>query len=253
MDLKRQTKETYKGPQDLASLLNADEWSPTSLFPQPARLDTNIFPSRPQPYLDLIKRLSQNGRPDLKYLYSELRRQFGGLHAERSRAVVLEYFDHSLAPQNVPFPTSNDLERYLKRTTMPSCSRLYILEDISVNYVDIFGTYFSIEPSFWARHLRTVDRETSKTAGPVCTLPSVRSGDSSISFIYPEYSIIDDADEKFSEEPKIRTADSLFADCNLYRRIMLIPPGEFYDGIALVNRRATFWSRMNSGGTWDGK
>jgi hypothetical protein len=40
----------YKGPQDLPSLLNANEWSPTTLFPQPKSLNRIAFPSdRPQP------------------------------------------------------------------------------------------------------------------------------------------------------------------------------------------------------------
>jgi hypothetical protein len=91
MPSEQKTQEIpYKGPQDQASLLNADEWSPTSLFPQLALSDRNAFPPKPQPYLDLIKRLLEKGRPDLKYLWSELYRQNGGLYVERSRA-VLEY------------------------------------------------------------------------------------------------------------------------------------------------------------------
>jgi hypothetical protein len=68
----------YQGPQDLPSLLNANEWSPSTLFPRPKPLDRIAFPpKRPQPYLDLIKRLSGNRHPDLKYLRSELDRQNG--------------------------------------------------------------------------------------------------------------------------------------------------------------------------------
>jgi hypothetical protein len=119
--------------------------------------------------------------------------------------------------------------------------------------VEALGSQFSIEPSFWTQHLRTTDRETSKTAGIVSALPSIKSLDTSFSLIYLEHTILDDPVGKFTEEPRIRNAKSLFADCNPYRKITLTRPGEFYDGVPVVNRRASFWSRVNPGGSWDGK
>jgi hypothetical protein len=98
------------------------------------------------------------------------------LHAERSRAAVLEYSNTS-APLQRLFRTPKELEGYLSSLSHTSFNLLYILEDISTNYVEAFGPQFSIEPSFWARHLRTTDRETSKTAGSVSALPSIRSLD----------------------------------------------------------------------------
>jgi hypothetical protein len=56
----------YKGPQDLASLLNSDEWSPTSLFPRHEALDRNAFSPKPQPYLNLIKKTIKKWSPRLK-------------------------------------------------------------------------------------------------------------------------------------------------------------------------------------------
>lgn len=257
MGSQRKTQEkSYQGPQDLASLLNADEWSPTALFPRLKALDRNIFTPRPQPHgphLDLIKKNSKHGHPDLKYLWSELHWQNGWLHAERSRAVVFGYSTTSAAPEQVLFPASTDLEKYWSDPSHTSGNHLYILEDISANYVEAFGSHFSLEPSYWARHLRTADRETSKTAGIVSDLPSIRTSDNSFSLMYTEHTVIDDPVEKFTDEPRIRSAKSLFADCNLYRKISLIRPGEFYDGISTVNRQASFWSRVNPTGNWDGK
>lgn len=250
--LKTQEK-TYKGPRDLASILNSDDWSPTSLFPQPADLDRAAFPPKPQSYLDLIKRLSENGHPDLKYLCSEVHRQGGNVHSERSRAAVLEYPASGSWPRQVHFPKSTDVEKYLCHTSTTSCNRLYILEDISSNYVAAIGSHFLIEPSFWARHLRTPVRETSKTSGGVSHLPSIKRLESSISLMYPECNIIDDLDENFSKDSRIRSsAECLFADCNMYRRISMIRSGEFYDGIGVLHRRASVWSRTNADGTWDG-
>lgn len=258
MDSLHETSEVpYKGTQDIPSLLDPREWSPNSLFKQPpAPVNRDASPNS-QPYVNLIKQLSEKGHPDLKFLSKELQRQNEGTHAERSRTRVLEYSTAGGPPlektSEEPFPSSKALQEYLNGTSRASCNRLYILEDISTNYVELFGSHFEIEPSFWALHLRTTDRETSKTAGDVSALPSIRNLDTSFSLIYPEYSVIDDPIAKLTDDPQILDAKSLFADCNLYRKITMIRPGEFYDGIAAVNRRASFWSRVNKGGSWDSK
>lgn len=52
---------------------------------------------------------------------------------------------------------------------------------------------------------------------------------------------------------KFHCPSALFADTNLYRQVNMIQPGRFYDGVATVCRRASFWSRTNSDGGFDGK
>lgn len=245
----RTTKSPYH-PQDLASLVNNDGWSPTTMFPRPALLDKHTFPLKPQPYLDLIRRLSEKGHPDLKYLSNELLRQNGTLDSERSRAVVLEYSTTgtTIPSQQIPFVTSKNLETYLGDHSSTFCNRPYILEDISANFVEAFGSHFMVELSFWAQHLRTVEWETSKTAGIVSALPSVKSLTGSMSLLYPKYTIIDD-----TEKPRLQDVTGLYADCNVYRNVAMNLPGEFYNGVAKLNWRASIWTRDNSDGTWDGK
>lgn len=241
----------YKGTKDLESLLRADEWSPTSLFPQARRK-----PQPHGPYLKYIELLSKNSRPDLRYLWTELERQNWGCHAERSRVVVIEYSAGGSTPvhsRQKTFPTPQSLKDYLSGALKPTSRRLYIVEDISRDHVEVIGAEFSVEPSFWAQHLRTTDRETSKTATMVSALPSMKTLDASFSLIYPEFTVIDEPADEFTEDPRIRNAESLFADCNLYRRIDLIYPGEFYDGVARISRRASYWSRTNPDGSWDSK
>src|SRR4051794_1745859 len=132
---------TYKGNKDLESLLRTDEWSPTSLFPQ--------IPRKPQPcgpYLKNIEFLSKNGRPDLRYLWKEFERQNWGSHAERSRVVVIEYSaggDLSVPNRQETFSKSQSLREYLGGASKHSCNRIYIIEDISRDYVEVIGAEFS--------------------------------------------------------------------------------------------------------------
>jgi hypothetical protein len=240
------TKGIYKGPHDLYSLQIADEWAPNSSLPRPTPLAEAFVPSKPQPYLDLVTQLSLDGHTELRYLRNELWRAQGTSHAERSRASVLEL--STGRPVHKHFCSSIDLKKYLTSSDQEAQNRLYILEDISTNYVEAFGSHFSIEPSFWARHLRTTRWETSTTAGKVSSLPSMRSGCHSWSLMYLEATYLEGPDLG-----KFHCPTALFADTNLYRQVVMVQPGPFYDGIATVCRRASFWSRKNPAGGWDGK
>ncbi|KFX93732.1 hypothetical protein V490_04723 [Pseudogymnoascus sp. VKM F-3557] len=238
------TKRMYKGPHDLDSLQIADEWAPNASLPQPTPLAGALFPPKLTPYVDIVERLCVSGHTELRYLRNELRRAQGTSHAERSRASVLEL--SAAQPLQKPFHSSIDLENYLSKSANEPQNRLYILEDISTNYVEAFGSHFSIEPSFWARHLRTTNWETSKNASKVTALPSLRNGGHVWSLVYLEATYLEGP--SFG---KFYCPTSLFADTNLYRQITMIKPGRFYDGVATVCRRASFWSRTKSDGGWD--
>lgn len=240
------TKRIYKGPRDLDSLQIAEEWAPNASLPQPIPLAGTFFRSKLMPYVDLVERLSVSGYTELRYLRNELRRAQGTSHAERSRASVLEL--STGRPVHKPFQSSIDLEKYLSSSVQEPQNRLYILEDISTNYVEVFGSHFSIEPSFWARHLRTTNWETSTTAGKVTPLPSMNKGGHVWSLVYLEATYVEGP--SFG---KFHCPTALFADTNLYRQVNMIQPGRFYDGVATVCRRASFWSRTNSDRGWDGK
>ncbi|RDW59922.1 hypothetical protein BP6252_13009 [Coleophoma cylindrospora] len=244
--MKSPRQTSYKGPQDVPNLLNSDEWSPAALFPKPIPLDATAFPPQPQPYLDLIKRLRNNGQSELGYLNAELRRQNGTVHAERSRAAVVEFTSPSVATQPRLFQTSKELTSYLAEANKSSYSHLYIVEDISANYVEAFGSHFAIDPTFWAEHLRTTSWESNQAPGNVSWLPSIKNQGESYSLLY--------SDQLFLQGPKFSTKLPLFADCNIYRKINLFQEGMFYDGIGSVPRRASYWTRVRSGGPdgyWD--
>ncbi|KFY82568.1 hypothetical protein V500_10459 [Pseudogymnoascus sp. VKM F-4518 (FW-2643)] len=222
------TKRMYKGPRDLDSLQIAGEWAPNAYLPQPTPLAGAFFPSKSMPYVDLVERLSVSGHTELRYLRNELRRAQGTSHAERSRASVLELSTER--PVHKPFHNSIDLENYLSRSVQGPQNRLYVLEDISTNYVEAFSLHFSIEPSFWARHLRTTNWETSTTAGKVTPLPSMNKGGHVWSLVYLEATYLEGP--SFG---KFHCPTALFADTNLYRQVNMIQPGRFYDALILVD------------------
>ncbi|RDW65615.1 hypothetical protein BP5796_10307 [Coleophoma crateriformis] len=241
--MKPSRQTSYKGPQDVPDLLNSDEWSPAALFPKPIPLDATAFPPQPQPYLDLVRRLRNNGHSELGYLDAELRRQNGTVHAERSRAAVVEFTSPGVATQPQLFQNSKNLTSYLAGAQQASSSHLYIVEDISANYVEAFGSQFAMDPTFWAAHLRTTNWESNQAPGNVSCLPSIKRQGESYSLLY--------SDQLFLQGPMFSTELPLFADCNVYRKINLFQEGMFYDGIGSVTRRASYWTRAKPDGCWD--
>ncbi|KAJ4376308.1 hypothetical protein N0V83_001591 [Neocucurbitaria cava] len=74
---------------------------------------------------------------------------------EMSRAAVIEYSDEDTSTQTV-FKTSKDLQYYLERSTVEKSSaprrRLFLLEDLSLNYIEALGSQLRIPPSFFGAH-----------------------------------------------------------------------------------------------------
>lgn len=236
---------TIPRKMSLKTILRDDSWSPTLYFPPPLPLgkgSRNI--KRPQPYMDFTEQLADKGRPDLIFLRNELIRTKDTMYAERGRVAVLEYSGRNSVRSRL-FSSSEDLENYMTHRTSEAMGRLYIVEDIAANYVEILGAHFSVDPSIFARQLRTATWESSSTASSAPRLPSTVAHETTFSLRYPE--II-----KFSN-PSIREPQYLFCYCNLYRKIDIVRSEPFYDGVGTINRRISFWSKKRENGAWDGK
>ncbi|TID18844.1 hypothetical protein E6O75_ATG05965 [Venturia nashicola] len=61
----------------------------------------------------------------------------------------------------------------LSRTSAKN-SRLFVLEDITPAYIDAFGLYFDLDPSFFLQHLRNTNWENSIHASDASSLPSTK-------------------------------------------------------------------------------
>jgi hypothetical protein len=227
----------------LQDLLGTDDWCPTSLFPKPPLLGRLPSEGRPQQYINWINRMAESGRLDLKFLRNELNRANGTRDAVRGRAAVLEFWQTGLKPTE--FQDPSHLEKYLAHHPTTPKGRLYILEEIATEYVEAFGTHFSIDPSFFAKHLRTTFWEKNRTASTTSSLPSTRSRECGFSLLYEEAYILNN--------PAVQDASSLYCDSNLYRRFHTTGDGTFYDEVATVTRRISFWPRTQNDETWDGK
>jgi hypothetical protein len=179
--------------------------------------------------------------PILAKLDEVLTRQ--GPSAEDGRAAVIELHDSHVA---VHCPrTSSELLDYmanLEQAPPPSCNRrLYLLEGLPSNYIEILGSRLRIDPDVFARQIDCGYLAVLKDARDIPLLPSHPTSKHSLSLRYYEL-------RDFGEN-----IDSFELICaNQLRRISTTKWKGKFDGIGIVRRKATFWSRMNGAKGWDG-
>jgi hypothetical protein len=179
------------------------------------------------------------------------------------RTTVRTINEHSQVKTN-EFEKWQDLKRDLDNS-QPSCNRLYILEDIGSNWIEVLGPHFSIDPSFFARHLRVTRWENSYTASNAPPLPSSNDDQYSFSLRYPELVIFQKKDYltlsrgvEMEKIEKIGRIGKIFCNTNLYREITFAP---FKHGdcknpywVGIVRRKLSFWSRIDEKTKkWDGE
>jgi hypothetical protein len=179
--------------------------------------------------------------PILAKLDEVLTRQ--GPSAEDGRAAVIELHDSHVAVHRPR--TSSELLDYmanLEQAPPPSCNRrLYLLEGLPPNYVEILGSRLRIDPDVFARQIDCGYLSILKDARDIPLLPSHPTSKHSFSLRYHEL-------RDFGEN-----IDSFELICaNQPRRISTTKWKGKFDGIGIVRRKVTFWSRMNGAEGWDG-
>jgi hypothetical protein len=240
---------------------NDDMWSPTEHF-IPIPLDR---PQEPEQHVKKVATClpclvgqckSHELRPDLRFLAKELERLRRVEDTKIGRVAVLKFSDSS-APEPPVFPNTEELKKDLEKSGESGGRRLYILEDISNENVEIFCSRLSLDPSFFARHLRVTRWESSPYASNAPPLPS-STIDSARSFLlrYPEVVVFPDL-EVFPPPPdEIKSKRCFYCDCHLYREITFTrcPNPKFTpSNIGVIRRKLSFWSQKHNNGAWVGE
>jgi hypothetical protein len=257
------------GPNDITSDTssnndtNDDMWSPTEHF-IPIPLDR---PQEPEQHVKKVATClpclvgqckSHKLQPDLRFLAKELRRLRSVKNTKIGRVAVLKFSD-SPEPFVVP-DADTDIEELKKdlEKSGKSGGRFYILEDISNENVEIFCSQLSLDPSFFARHLRVTRWESSSSASNAPPLPSSAiDGGRSFLLCYPEIAVFPKELVVFPEDGINRRC--YYCDCHLYREITFTkrPDPNSNDfkpsNIGVIRRKLSFWSRKYDNGAWVGE
>ncbi|KIN08852.1 hypothetical protein OIDMADRAFT_141113 [Oidiodendron maius Zn] len=158
-------------------------------------------------------------------------------NARRGRAAALEFFEDHVH-QHL-FNSSNQLSTYMKNsfnskpkngeeTTALPRRTVFILEDISTDFVEVLGFQLQIEPMFFAQQLWQ------------STWDNNRMGRKWFSLQYPQLLSLND-DTLFEANGK------LYCDSNVFRKFSL--PGAslgLFDRVAVIHRRLSYWSEEDT-------
>jgi len=240
-----------KQGDNLAKGAHDGMWSPTDHF--------GFKPLHPPKergqYVKQVDDLAEGARPDLRFLAKELKRLRHKNDTNIGKVAVLKFSNDSAAPEKSDL-NKETLQMDLENSKTDRVRRLYILEDISNEYVEIFGFRLNLDPSFFARHLRVTRWESSSRGSNAPPLPSTINSAQSFSLRYPELVVFP---PWFRAYPKKDNEDkrSYFCDCHLYREITMarLPARNFPpDRVGVIRRKLSFWSsKHDDDNAWVGE
>ena len=144
----------------------------------------------------------------------------------------------------VSFESPESLRSHLLQTASPQESvhrRVYVLENLNLGYIEVFGTHFNIDPCIFATQIRTTNWTAKNDENNTPKLLSCRDPMVSFTLRYNELRIFDDP---IHGGPRL-------IDASAGRQIDTARGMEDFERIGLVRRCASFWSQKKENG-WDG-
>jgi hypothetical protein len=191
-----------------------------------------------RPYTSLVCSMQEN-HPNLANLAAMLK-----VPSENGTATVIKFYDTCVAENRFSeerFSHSTELLDYLNR--QEECSRrLFLLQGLPSNFIEILGSWFNIDPNFYARQIKSGLIELCKEVGEVPLLSSHPTFQESFNIRYLELRQFIDPIWDY----QLRVMDQR-------RRISVSKWNGEFDGVGMVRKSTSAWFRVNKGNGWDGK
>lgn len=193
---------------------------------------------RGQTYSSLVSLLRAKN-PNLSDLEQILTSRDGS--SEHGRAAVIEISDGNVAVCR--FKSSNELLDHMSlHVPRSSCSRrLFLLEGLPANYIEILGSHLQVDPNVFARQIKSGQTEILQGATEAPLLSSHPTSKTSFAMRFHELQDFGDGIQSF---------DLLCA--NQPRRISVTRLNGKFDGVGIVRRKTSFWYRKHGERGWDG-
>ena len=143
---------------------------------------------------------------------------------------------------------------------MPTSRRVILLEGVARNYVEVLGSHFNMDPSFFANQKRPNSWHLDQLGiERTANLPSLNHPRRSFMVRYPEsryFPVKKDGltqlDDKYVKDlDGIRRVD-IFKRIREMNKLRDLKSGAF-NNVAVVGRAASYWSRRYKDVYWDGK
>lgn len=215
----------------------------------------------PGPYATTITSMCSRN-PTLRYGDAK----WMGSDPDSGALTVLEFYENKRISR-IDLKGSEMLKDYLISTSRENPQRrLFLLEGVARNFVQVFGSHFGMDPDFFARQKRTRSWEVAHNGGKTPSLPSLKNPKRSFMIKYLElryFPLVPDETSCQEPKPLIAQVDYSYLEdvtgkrnINVSRKKRPVDSekdiiGEF-DNVGKVSRCASYWGKSYANGGWDG-
>ncbi|KIM98728.1 hypothetical protein OIDMADRAFT_31495 [Oidiodendron maius Zn] len=234
-----------------------------SVLPQQNRRDEHIDGLHLRsagPYAKTIASMCARN-PILRYGESKWRNS----DSDYGALTVLEF--HERDPiSRIDLKGSQMLKSYLLSTSQKHRQRrLFMLEGVARNFVQVLGCHFNMDPEFFARQKRTQLWEVAHKGGKTPSLPSLKNPKRSFMIRYLElryFPLVPGENSHKSSESFMPQIDDFYLQDVVGKRNINVSrkrrpvnsqkdiQGEF-DNVGKVSRCASYWGQAGEDGGWD--
>ena len=168
---------------------------------------------------------------------------------EKLGKVAVLKFEEKQTPTRTDINFSQDLQNFLQETSNATDSgtarRLYLVEAWDPEIIGVLGEHFQINPTLLVRQYRSGMWEKIHEAGNTPCLPSTFDTKQSFSITYYE--------PRFFLPRTAELQGSAWRAAENFRHISLSRILGDFDGVGIVHRKVSYWSRRKVSGGWDGE
>ena len=163
--------------------------------------------------------------------------------------VAVLKFEDKQAPRRTDIIVSQDLHNFLQEasnaTDSVTARRLYLVEAWDPEMIGILGEHFQINPTLLVRQYRSGMWEKTHQAGNTPCPPSTFDPKQSFSILYYETRLF------FPHLTELQ--GQTWRAAENFRHISLSRILGQFDGVGIVHRKVSYWSRRTGSGGWDGE
>lgn len=200
-------------------------------------------------YLGLVQSLAHRF-PNLVHLTSFVERQLRQ-PVYPVHAAVLEFRDDEVRKINFDDKDGESgyekLQAYLSSSSSDCQHRLYLLEDLDASFIELLGAYLNIDGTVFASQIRDTHFSGEWEHGHQPKLPSFHDPNKSFTLRYYEA-------RYFGDYHMHELSSSVRTVGNIPRHVTFGKgKSRYYTGqVGLIRRNTSFWSRVESDGSWNG-
>jgi hypothetical protein len=213
----------------------------------PMACDKDKIPQSRQPYHSYVHNLSKRWRhlQHLDDFMDKHETQSGSI--SDTHVTIIDICD-GCRQRDSGFTSVVNLSAFLNNTPPKQCSRLFLVENISRDFIEYLGSHFDIDPAMFSSHIYGFDwfgRCSSAT-----TVPSLPSGLRTQEFAHFRY--LEARPVRAGINDPVNVDGLPCFNCNILRKFSVMTLSSTRYPIGFARRHVTVWMKNHGESYWTG-